>query len=196
MGDKKTVKSKPARKSKTASGKNKEVLPSVIESNPVGRPTDFDPKYTQMLLDYFNVPPTKEIEVETLVYGVPVKRTVTVAEDFRSLAGFAVKIGKHRDTLHEWANAKDKSGKLLHPEFSDAYNRRKDFQENYILVNGLSNKITGQFAAFAAINLLGYRQKAKDEAPEAVVNNYEKVPEEQLLAQAQELFNKLGLNKK
>lgn len=193
MGDKKTAKTKTVRKTKD---KNKIVLSPATESNPVGRPTDFDPRYTQELIDYFNVAPTKEIEVETLVYGVPVKRMVTVAEDFRSLAGFAIKIGKHRDTLHEWANAKDKHGKLLHPEFSDAYNRRKDFQENYILINGLSNKINPQFAMFAAVNLIGYRQKAKDEAPDTVVNNYDKTPEDQLKAMALDYFQKLGLEPK
>lgn len=189
------AKSKSPKKTKSAAGKNKEVLPSEVETNSVGRPTDFDPKYTQMLLDYFGVAPNEEKQIKTLVYGEPVEQTVRVANDFPSLAGFAVKIGKHRDTLHHWANVKDEKGKLLYPEFSDAYNRRKDFQENYILINGLSNKINPQFAMFAAINLIDYRNKAKDEV-DVVVNNYEKLSEAELVAKAKELAEKTGITKK
>ena len=192
------AKSKSPRKTKIKKGETKEVLPLENKApTPVGRPTDFKEEYTQALLDYFGVDPTEEKQIINYAYGEPFEQTVTVATAFPSLAGFAVKIGVHRDTLHHWANAKDpKTNALLHPEFSDAYNRRKDFQENYILINGLSNKINPQFAMFAAVNLIDYRQKAKDEAPDTVVNNFDGLSDAELLAKAQELAQKIQLTKK
>ena len=124
----------------------------------MARPTDFKPKYTTMLIDYFSAAPYKKLKA-----GLE-------PSDFPSLAGFAIKIGVHRDTLHEWANKFNDDGSLAHPEFSDAYKRAKDFQENFILVNGSRGLLPTNFAIFTAINVLGFRNKAAGEA-DVVVNN-------------------------
>lgn len=161
------------------------------QPNKVGRPSDFKPEYVQEFLDYFNVKPHEEKEVEELVHGNLIRRKKEVTNDMPSLAGFAVKIGVHRDTLHQWANQKDDNDELIYPEFSDAYKRAKDFQENYLVTNGLASRINPQFAMFVAKNVIGWRDKQPDEA-DVIVNNVGKdLTDEQLDAQIDARLKKL-----
>jgi hypothetical protein len=111
-----------------------------------GAPSKYKPEYCEELIEYFNVPPYIGDE----------------SSDFRSLSGFAIKIGVSRDTLLEWSK--------VHPEFEEPYKRVKDFQENYILVNGNKGLINPQFGMFTAKNILGYRDKQPGES-DVVVNN-------------------------
>lgn len=126
----------------------------------VGRPTLYKSEYTQRLLDYFDVEPyyeriTKIVTKKGDVIEVPKDE----ANDFPTLAGFAVLIGVHRDTLHEWSTAENEDGELLYPDFSDAYKRAKDFQEAYIAINGLKGHVNPTFAIFIAKNVLGWTDK-------------------------------------
>ena len=116
-----------------------------------------------------------------MIKGIPCDIDVVEANDFPSLAGFAISIKVHRDTLHEWATAKDDNGQLLHQEFSDAYSRVKDYQEHYILTNGLRGYTKEQFTQFVAVNVLKYRTKAQDESPDTVItnNNFENMTDEE-----------------
>lgn len=105
-----------------------------------GRPTDYRPEYCQQLLDYFGEKPYTEDNQGKIR-----------ATDFKSLAGFAIKIGVSRDTLHEWSKK--------HKDFSDAYIRAKDFQENFLAVNGNKGLINANFGIFTAKNVLNWRDK-------------------------------------
>lgn len=107
----------------------------------MARPTKYSTKFPDQLLEYFNIKPYEEVS----------KGGQKVANDFPTLAGFAIKIGVHRDTLHQWASE--------YPQFSDAYARAKDFQENYIMVNGLRGLIASNFGMFTARNFLGMHGK-------------------------------------
>ncbi len=124
----------------------------VIENKALGRPTEYDPKYVQALLDYFDVKPYEQ-RLEDIVTSkgdvITIKKDV--ASDFKTLAGFAVSIGFHRDTLHKWSQD--------FPEFSDAYKRAKDFQENFLAVNGNKGLISPAFGIFTAKNVLNWRDK-------------------------------------
>ena len=140
------------------------------ESN-AGRPSKYKPEFPEMLLEYFGKAPyTKEGQD-------------LVANDFPSLAGFAIKLGVHRDTLHEWST--------IHPEFSDAYKRAKDFQENFVIVNGNKGLINPAFGIFTAKNVLGWRDKQKDES-DVVVNNFGNMSDQEL----DERLEKLKAEKK
>jgi len=150
----------------------------------VGRPSDYDPKYVQMLLDYFDIKPYQEKTKKVLTGGALVEIPFSEASDFPTLAGFAVKIGKHRDTLHRWSEE--------HPEFSDAYKRAKDFQENYLAVNGNKGLIAPAFAIFTAKNVLGWRDKQPGEADVIVNNNVSNLSDAELEARVQEKLSKLS----
>lgn len=130
----------------------------------LGRPTKYDEKYCSELIEYFDVEPyeekTKTVKTKK---GEVFEITEDVASDFRSLAGFAIKIGVHRDTLHEWSKQ--------HPNFSDAIKRVKDFQENYLLVNGLKGTIDRVFGIFTAKNFTDLKDKQIVEHEGEVTNN-------------------------
>lgn len=140
------------------------------ENSGVGRPSLYKPEYCELILEYFSVRPYETV-------GINEK-----AADFPSFAGFAAKIGVHRDTLHEW--------KDIHPEFSDAYMRAKEHQENFVLVNGMKGLVNTNFAMFATKNLLGYRDKQPGET-DVVVNNYQSAPEDELKRRAEILAREI-----
>lgn len=106
-----------------------------------GRPSKYEDWVTDALLDYFSK-------------GVG---------DFPTLAGFAGKLGVSRDTLHEWANGKNADGTLKHSEFSDAYKRAKELQEQNLVTGALSGVYNATFAIFTAKNILGWRDKIEQE---------------------------------
>jgi hypothetical protein len=102
-----------------------------------GQPTKYHKKFCEMLLKYFNVDPAKKVK------------------EFPTLAGFAIRIGVHRDTLHEWSK--------VHPEFDDVYRRAKDFQERFLVNRGLKGELDTAFGIFTAKNVLGWRDRQPGE---------------------------------
>jgi len=148
------------------------------DKRPKGAPSLFKPEYTQDLIEYFDVEPYRVVlkKIPTK-QGHVVEIPMDEANDFPTLAGFAISIGVHRDTLHEWSKATDKNGELLYPHFSDAYKKAKDFQERYLLTNGLKNLINTPWGIFIAKNVLGWRDKQPDEVDVVVNNNPEMLKE-------------------
>jgi hypothetical protein len=119
---------------------------------PAGRPTDYDPAYIDQISDYFSIEAGKDIPYKGKDGEL---KTVRVAADFPTLAGFACKIGVHRDTLHEWAQQ--------HPAFSDAYKMAKQHQERILVQNGLKGGYHANFAIFTAKNVIEWRDKQDTE---------------------------------
>ena len=107
----------------------------------VGRPSKYEDWIADALLDYFNK-------------GVG---------DFPTLAGFAGKLGVSRDTLYEWATGKHEDGTLKHSEFSYAYKRAKELQEQNLVTGALNGVYNATFAIFTAKNVLGWRDKVEQE---------------------------------
>jgi hypothetical protein len=144
----------------------------------LGRPSEYRPEYVEQMLEYFGEPPyTKDPEGKL------------IASDMKTLAGFAIKIGVHRDTLHEWANKKDEAGDLAYPDFSDAYRRAKDFQENFIAINGNRALINPNFAQFTAMNVIGWNGK-NTEVKVDVNNNITQKSDDDIEKRYQELLAK------
>ena len=138
------------------------------ESN-AGRPSEFKSEYAQKLLDYFSRPP---INPET-----------NNVNDFPSLAGFAISIGVHRDTLLEWSKKTDPE----FAEFSGAYKRVIDFQENYLVTLGLQGKVNTAFGIFTAKNVLKWRDKQPDETDVVVNNNITTLSDAEIDAKLEKL---------
>ncbi len=146
-----------------------------------GRPSDYKPEYAEALIEHFNKP----------IYHPESEKV----KDFPTLAGFAIKLGVHRDTLHEWASAVDEKDNLKHPEFSDAYKRTKDFQEEYLLQTGLRGDIHPTVGIFTMKNVLGYRDKQKDEPPDVSINNihnFDHLSNEEIDARIRELMKEMS----
>jgi hypothetical protein len=117
------------------------VEPTAPKKHPGGRPTKYEDWMVDAMLTYF----TKEVG------------------NFPTLAGFSASIGIARDTLHDWATAKDVSGNLRNPEFSDTYKRAKELQEENLVSGALTGKYNATFAIFTAKNVLGWRDKIEQE---------------------------------
>lgn len=143
-----------------------------------GAPTKYKEKYCKEILEYFSSKPYEKIAGRN------------EAGDYPSLAGFAIQIGVSQRSFHNWAKE--------YPEFYEALMLAKDYQENWLLVNGLKNTVPPQFAQFVLINHSDFRAKAKDEAPDTVVNNVgldvnDPEFEKKWLERKAELEKKLGL---
>lgn len=106
-----------------------------------GRPTDYDPEYCKMLIDYFSVKPYEKI-------GDRLE-----ANDFPTLAGFAISIDVDRNTLQNWAKK--------HKDFLSAYKRAKDYQENFLVHTAMKGLVNPAFAIFTAKNVIGWRDKVE-----------------------------------
>lgn len=115
-----------------------------------GRPTKYDRAFCDELIAYFlRWEPYKTVNTMLGPKEIP--------NDLPTLAGFAIQIGVHRDTIHEWAEGKDEDGKLNHPEFSDAIKKAKTIQEHYLVTNGLRGNFDKTFSIFFAKNVLGWK---------------------------------------
>lgn len=152
-----------------------------------GRPSSYDPKYCQEILEYFGVQPYREIikKIHTK-QGDVIEIPEDVANDVPTFAGFAAKIGIHRETLLNWTKE--------HEEFFDAYKKAKELQENFIVVNGNRGLINTAFGIFTAKNVLGWRDKQPGEV-DVVVNNNAPKSDQELDARIEELMKKTGQRK-
>lgn len=151
--------------------------------NDGGRPTKYDPKFVRELEEFFSRPAYEEKTITIRRKdGSTEERQELVACEFPTLAEFAVNIGVHRDTLHQWA--KD------HPEFSDAYQRAKAHQERILVSNGLTGRYEQPFAIFTAKNVLNWRDKS--EVTSAI--SFEQDSTNDLKDRATKLAQKLGIS--
>lgn len=145
----------------------------------MARPTLYDPKFIEMLIKHFNREPYKKIKKKGRADKIAVC-------DFPTLAGFAIKIGVHRDTLHEWSTT--------YPEFGYVYKMAKDYQEHILVTNGMRDLVPANFASFTAINVLHWRKGQPGDA-EVIVNNMQNLSDEQLeqlIKDKQEKLKKKG----
>ena len=123
---------------------------------PAGRPTKYKEEYCQELIDYFNIDHVRGINKETKDGRIV---EVIVGNSLPLLTGFANKIGVVRSTLYLWANETNEDGTLKNPEFSNAYARAKEMQEDMLVSNALNGMYDTKFAVFAAKNMIGWRDK-------------------------------------
>jgi|SRR3990167_939027 len=125
-----------------------------MANKPRGRPTKYDPKYCEEILKYFDIEPHFETPVVTTYKDGTTKEEVKfIPADLPTLAGFAVSIKVHRDTLNKWSE--------VHKEFSDAIMRAKECQERILVTNGLKGLYNSVFAVFTAKNVLGWRDRSE-----------------------------------
>lgn len=133
-------------------------------AHPGGRPTKYDSKYVQEMIDFFNVDAVRETtKTITTKNGTIIEEEGYLPNPMPFFIDFADKIGVHHDTLAEWANGKDENGKLKHPEFSAAYSQVKKYQERHLVNNALLNNYNAGFASLVAKNWLGWKDKTEND---------------------------------
>ena len=115
-----------------------------------GRPTKYKPEYCQEIIEFFSIPPSREVEV--VQYDKSGNDHVTYqtkANPIPFFAAFARKIGVNDDTIVEWEK--------VHPEFSAAYKKAKELQKEFLIENGLAGLYNATFAIFTAKNITDMR---------------------------------------
>lgn len=113
------------------------------EKPKMGRPTKYDPKYIQEMIDFFK----RDYTIR--------KNGKTEACDFPSIARFAVNIDVNKSTIYEWADK--------HPDFSNALKKCQEMQEDIIVNNSLKGSYNGAFAQFLLKNNFGYKDRQEVE---------------------------------
>ena len=116
----------------------------------MGRPTLYLEEYVQDILNYFN---QQACEFETVENSKGDMVRIVKPCSLPTMAGYACKIGVHRETLLNWAKE--------HGDFFDAIKRCKDHQERILVENGLMGGYDKTFAIFTAKNLIDWRDKTE-----------------------------------
>ena len=124
----------------------------------VGRPSKYDPKYCQEIIDFFDIDFFEERVVEKkeeLFRDGSSKsifeKTLQVANPLRFISQFARKIGISRSEINLWAEK--------HPEFSEALKEAKELQREHLITCGLKGLFNPSFAIFSAKNMIGWRDE-------------------------------------
>ena len=107
--------------------------------NPVGRPTLYNPKYCQDMIEFFDRDYTQVVDNKK------------EAVNFPSFAGFARKLKISKSTLYKWAEE--------HKEFSDILLICKGMQEDILLSNSLKGSYHAGFSQFLLKNTHGFKDK-------------------------------------
>ena len=108
---------------------------------PAGRPTMYDRKFCEEIIEFFDIEPYREITTENK-NGTEI--TKLIANDLPTMAGFASHIGVSKPTLVNWGKA--------HPEFFAAITRAKTIAEKILVANTLQGLYEPRFAVFVAKN--------------------------------------------
>ena len=133
------------------------------EGYKLGRPTKYDPKYCNMLIDYFKDAPLFEIDIQTYMdkNGNEHTKEIKRPAPQPSIIRFAASIGVDDTTIYEWQK---------HPEFSRAKKTAKKFQEIWL------NEAAGAFGYNPAIAIIqlkhnhGYRDTSVVESKNTNLN--------------------------
>lgn len=116
----------------------------------MGAPTKYKEEFCEELISFFDV------ESFTVEGGK------TIPGKFPTVARFALNIGVHVTTLHDWATAKDKKGNIKLPDFSYAYKTAKLYQEAYLYEAGLVGAIDRTFGIWATKTILGHKEPERE----------------------------------
>lgn len=108
-----------------------------------GRPTDYNPKYCEEIIEFFDKEPWEETENGRVPCKLP------------TLARFAVDRGVCRETVWNWSQT--------HPEFFNAIKRAKAIQEDLLVQNGLTALYDKTLSIFCLKNLSDWKDKKEVE---------------------------------
>ena len=126
------------------------------------RPTKYDPKYCDMIVEFFKVEPyRREISATSSAFGKGGNTTFTkeewkyVPNDLPTLTKFAEKIGVDHDTLLNWTEK--------YEEFNRSFRRAKLLYKDFLIENGLRGLYNSTFGILVATNTTDLKQKIEVE---------------------------------
>jgi hypothetical protein len=120
----------------------------------------YKPEYAQQLIEYFDVEPYKEVEVDGF-NGT--KKVQLIPQPPPMLGLFAHQIGVTLETLNGWATAVTLDGAPRFPEFSEAYARARQLQEALFVRATMVGAYSDRAMPFVLKNLHGWTDKPQEE---------------------------------
>jgi hypothetical protein len=138
---------------------------------PGGRPTDYDPKYCEEIIQYFDQTPYEIVSDDK-------GRSIVNPRPLPTKERFAHSIGVHKDTLVEWSK--------VHPEFSAAYKKATQLQCEALSNGGLM----GAYDKTMAIFLLKNNHGMADKVEQKVTTTTEEMSDEELNRRIAAIVNK------
>lgn len=120
----------------------------------VGRPTDYHPKYCEMIIDFFADHELTRERVKATGDN-DYQLTEEVPNEYPTITDFARKIKVNRSSISLWAQK--------HEEFSIALKEAKELQQEIIIKCGLMGVYNASFSIFAMKNIAGWRDRSEVE---------------------------------
>lgn len=125
-----------------------------------GQPTKYKPEYCQRIIEFFSVPPYREVQVSHRdKKGEEFFTTEERMNDPPYFSQFARSIGVTEETLYTWAER--------HSEFSEAFKMAHKLQEEFISLIGLKGLSNPACTIFFLKNKHGW--KDRDATPQQLV---------------------------
>ena len=153
----------PKKPKKKATKKKKAAKQQIIEPSKMGAPIKYDPKYCEMIINFFAQPLTRDQKITKMIVDQDVededgkvtsggRRMVvsheTRANDLPTLVSFAQAIGVNYSTLWNWTKE--------YPDFLEAYEHSKQLQQNFLVQNGLHKRYNAGLVTLILMNNHGF----------------------------------------
>jgi hypothetical protein len=120
--------------------------------NKGGRPSKYDPKYCQQIIDWFSIEPSREVEIPHYKDGeITWTDFKKVPNKLPTYHEFARHIKVNQETLTEWVG--------VYKEFSAAFTYTKELQKYFIVQNGLAGIYNPTFSQFVMTNITDWKNK-------------------------------------
>lgn len=132
-----------------------------------GRPSKYRPEYDQLIIDYFNVKPTREVEVQG--FGGTTKIQV-LPNPPPMLVNFAQDLGLSVETIGRWATEQGDDGRPRYPSFADSYTRARQLLEAMLVMGAALGVYDSRVTQFVLKNWYGWRDQPDKDVTVAPVS--------------------------
>ncbi len=132
-----------------------------------GRPSKYRPEYDQLIIDYFNVQPTRDLEVQG--FGGTTKIQV-LPNPPPMLVNFAQDLGLSVDTIGRWATEQGDDGRPRYPGFAESYARARQLLEAILVKGAAIGVYDSKVTQFLLKNWYGWRDQPEKDVTVAPVS--------------------------
>lgn len=117
-----------------------------------GRPTKYDPSLCQNIISFFDIEPIIYRDI-TITYKDGSTKEISEAEGSQLpfFSHWCRKVGISQETMCQWVKK--------YPQFSEAYKKAKECQEEILVTCALKNCYNSTFSIFTAKNMFGWRDE-------------------------------------